>query len=184
MLADIVAQPFDGVVTRIRRLQTSRRKGVAALRALEHRGIIQPETVFTGASLIKLFDLPPEGRRHCHAQGLGPLPLPTEGGILHRYLVHHAAEKLKRDGWAIEKEAMVNDQLTIDVLAKKGEQRLAVLVETGKSDVKENLEKTVAAGFADIWLVSDNPVVQRVAEVFAKDNEGKVRIELKTSTQL
>lgn len=184
MLADILRQPFDGVVTRIRRLQISRRKGVAALRALEHRGLIQPETVFTGASIMKLFDLTPEGRRRCQEQGLGPLPSPTEGGILHRFLIHRAAEKLEREDWTVEREAMVNDHLTLDILARNKDQRLAVLVETGKSDVKENLKKTLAAGFADIWLVSDNPLVQRVAGAFAKDAEGKVRVELKNSAQL
>jgi hypothetical protein len=184
MLKDILGYPCDGVVSRIHRLNTSRRKGVAALKALETRGLIAPEAVFTGASLIKLFDLTSEGRRFCQEQGLGPIPKPTEGGIAHRYLVHRVATKLKSQDWNVEKEAHIHEHLILDLLAAKEEQRLAVLVETGKSKSKENLEKTLAAGFQEIWVVSDAPAVHHAVEAYLRKHPAEARITLKTSSDL
>ncbi|MBE0558946.1 MAG: hypothetical protein IH628_17095, partial [Proteobacteria bacterium] len=184
MLTDILVRPYGGVVSRIHRLKTSRRKGVAALKALEKRGLIAPEAVFTGASLIKLFDLTSEGRRFCQEQGLGPIPKPTEGGIVHRYLIHRAAQKLESEGWTVEKEARIHDHLILDLLASKGEQRLAVLVETGKSKAKENIEKTMASGFQELWVVSDAPSVHQAVEVFLRKHRDEMRITLYTSASL
>ena len=92
MLADIVRNPFDGVVQRIRRLGTSRRKGSAALNALAARGLTQGVNVFTGNAVTKLFDLTKQGRGLCHAHGIGPLPGPTEGGVEHRYWTRQIAD--------------------------------------------------------------------------------------------
>ncbi|MCC6699783.1 MAG: ATP-binding protein [Candidatus Hydrogenedentes bacterium] len=184
MLKDILSHPYSGVVSRINRLNTSRRKGVAALRSLEKRGLIEPETIFTGTALIKLFTLTPEGRGFCHEQSLGPIPNPTEGGILHRYLIHRAALKLQAEGWTVEKEARIHDHLTVDILATKAEQRLAVLVETGKSNVKENLNKTLEAGLSDMWIVSDVPSVHVAVEAFLRKYPKKSRIALHTSASL
>ena len=61
MLRDILAHPLDGVVARIKRLAVSRRKGTAALKALEQREIVKPAHIYTGKSLLKLFD-PYRGR--------------------------------------------------------------------------------------------------------------------------
>ena len=185
MLKDILGHPFSGVVSRIDRLQTSRRKGVAALKTLEKRGILAPETIFTGTTLIKLFDFTPLGRSFCHEQNLGPIPNPTEGGILHRYFIHRAALKLQAEGWSVEREARVHNHLTLDILASKGEHRLAVLVETGKgSHVKENLDKTLKAGFGDLWVVSDAPTVHQAVETFLRKHPNKSTIALHTSASL
>ena len=184
MLNDILDHPYSGVVSRINRLKASRRKGVAAQCSLEKRGLIEPETIFTGASIIKLFNLTPEGRRFCLEQSLGPIPNPTEGGILHRYLIHRAALKLQAEGWTIEKEARIHDHLTLDILASKGDDRLAILVETGKSNVKENLTKTLEAGIRDMWVVSDAPSVHQAVEAFLRKHPDESRITLHTSASL
>ena len=41
----------------------------------------------------------------------------------------------------------IADNGTVDLLAQRPNQRVAVEIETGKSDVKENLAKTLKAGF-------------------------------------
>lgn len=146
-LQDIVRHPYDGVVQRIKRLQTSRRKGTAALQSLEKRGLLKPVSIQTGQSTIKLFDLPKEGRALCHQQGYGPLPNVTEGGILHRYWVHHTAQKLRAEGWTVQTEYPVHNNLIVDIHAEKDGKTMAVLVETGKSNVEHNIKKTRLSGY-------------------------------------
>ncbi len=147
MLADIVNHPFDGVVRRIHRIQVSRRKGSAALKALEERGVITAAAIFTGTSLIKLFDLTKDGRAVCHANNIGPLPDMTHGGIEHRYWVTVTAEKLRSEGWTVKTEYQVSNELIVDIHAEKDNKAMAVLVETGKSDIPKNVKKTIAAGY-------------------------------------
>ncbi len=159
MLEDILQHPFQGVVQRVQRLRASRRKGAAALRALEERGALAPVTVFTGTSTMKLFDLTPSGTALCRSHGLGPLLQPTHGGIEHRYWVDRAAQRLESEAWEVHKEFRVADDLIVDVHATLNGRMLAVLVETGKSDARKNLEKTLAAGYEHIWVVTNSPKV-------------------------
>jgi hypothetical protein len=160
MIRDIVENPFDGVVKRIHRLQTSRRKGSAALKALEERGLVASANLFTGTSVVKLFDLTQAGRALCHAKGIGLLPDITRGGIEHRYWVAATAEKLREQGWQATCEYKVSDELTVDIHAEKGGRLLAVLVETGKSDIKKNIATATSNSYTEIWIVATNPKVR------------------------
>jgi hypothetical protein len=164
LLGDILYLPFQGVVQRVQRLRVSRRKGAAALRALEERGEIVPVTVFTGTSTMKLFDLTPSGTALCRSHGLGPLLQPTHGGIEHRYWVDRTAQRLESEAWEVRKEFRVADDLTVDVHATLNGRMLAVLVETGKSDARKNLEKTLAAGYEHIWVVTNSPKVMALGK--------------------
>ena len=166
MLKDILTRPFDGVVKRIQRLQTSRRKGSAALKALEARGIVKPAVLWATSSLVKLFDLTPEGSALCRRLHLGPLPGPTEGGVIHRYWVHYVAEQLRTKKWNVQTESCTNDNVIVDVAAQKDGMHLAVLVETGKSNVRGNIEKALQAGFDQVWVVSTNPSVRQDVQRF------------------
>jgi len=153
MLTDIVAQPFDGVVRRIHRLQSSRRKGVAALQALEQRGIIKPANIFTGTSILKLYDLTKDGRAFCRQYGIGPLAETTAGGIEHRYVIHEAATHLTAEGWTVKIEYHVSNDLIVDIYAQKERKTIAVLVETGKSNIQKNISRTKLAGFDEVRVI-------------------------------
>ena len=164
MISDIVANPFEGVVKRIKRLGVSRRKGTAALTALEARSLTKPVTLYTGNAMLKLFDLTKAGRALCHQHGLGPLSEPTEGGVEHRYWINHVDSALRTADWRTRREYAVSTDVTVDIHAEKGDLKLAILVETGLSNVKRNIAKTVNVGYDQIWVVSNNPKVLTVVE--------------------
>ena len=138
---------------RIARLHTSRRKGVAALQSLEQHGIITPANIFTGASLIKLYDIPKDGRSFCRQYGIGPLAEATAGGIEHRYVVHETATQLTAEGWAVKTEHHVSNDLIVDICAHKEGKTIAVLVETGKSNIQKNISRTKLAGFDEVRVI-------------------------------
>lgn len=164
MLADIVEHPFDGVVRRIQRQHASRRKGSAALKALEQRGLLKPAHVFTGTSLVKLYDLTKAGRALAHQHNLGPLPDITEGGITHRYWVNHTAKQLQEASWKVKTEHRVSDDLIVDIHAEKDGKAMAILVETGKSNIKANVTKAVSQEYKEIWIITDKPHIVELGE--------------------
>jgi hypothetical protein len=165
LLSDIAVHPFDGVVRRISRLQTSRRKGIAALKALEEEGLIKPENVFSGRAFLKLFDIiNPAGRAMCHKHGIHTLPDITEGRIEHRYWVHRVNQGLQSSGWQTKVEHPVASDLCVDIHATKKEMTIAVLVETGRSNVEANIRRTVAAAYDQVWVVANAPKVAVVVK--------------------
>jgi len=168
MLKDIVRNPFDGVVKRIKRLGVSRRKGTAALSALENRKITMPVSVFTGSAVLKLFELTQGGRSLCNSHAIGPLPKVTDGGVEHQYWVRHAASVLKSKGWRTHTEYPATTDVIVDIHAQKEERTMAVLVETGRSNVARNLTKTIIAGYAELWVVSNNPLVRKTVDGFVR----------------
>ena len=184
MLKDIVHHPFDGVVRRISRLGASRRKGTAALKALEMRQLVTPAGLYTGTSLLKLFDITPEGRSVCRERELGLLPEPTAGWVEHRYWVRHCANTLSGKGWAVQTEYRVSEHLTVDVHAELGGRILAVLVETGKSNAAENIRKTAQAGYNEIWVVSNSPQVMKLEGQFTGDSAVPAVIRFKQPNQV
>ena len=184
MLDDILKNPLDGVVKRIHRLNISRRKGTAALKALEAKGLVRPAVLFTKTSLVKLFDLTTEGLECCRQCRLGPLPAPTEGGVIHRYWVHDAASRLRAQGWVVETESRTNENIIVDVAARKDDVHLAVLVETGKSKVRDNIEKARQAGFEKIWVVSTNPKVRLDAQRLVETIPDPSGISFKTPDEV
>ena len=153
LVQDILNHPFDGVVRRSQRLQASRRKSVAALQTLEQRGIVKAASIFTGSSIIKLYDITNAGRTFCAHHAFGPLPNMTAGGVQHRYAVHGAAERLRAEGWTIKTEYAVSNGLIVDVHAERDGKTMAVLVETGKSNIAANLRKTASHGYNRIEVV-------------------------------
>ena len=71
---------------------------------------------------------------------------------------------LRTADWRTRREYAVSTDVTVDIHAEKGDLKLAILVETGLSNVKRNIAKTVNVGYDQIWVVSNNPKVLTVVE--------------------
>lgn len=175
---DIVQNPFSGVVERIKRLGLSRRKAAAVLRALEAQGLTKPVLIYTGTAQLKLFDLTEDGMRLCRRAQLGALPNRTEGGVIHRFIVHRVAERLRADGWHVKTEHPIADDLTVDIHAEADGRLCAVLVETGKSSYLHNVKQTQIAGYTDVHLVTPTPdVAARLKQSIHEKNRLSVPIQ-------
>ncbi|NUM53494.1 MAG: ATP-binding protein [Candidatus Hydrogenedentes bacterium] len=159
MLQDLLTQPFSGVVDRIRRLGFSRRKATAVLRTLEEHGFIKPTFIYNGTALLKLFDLTEDGSRLCDGLNLGTPPPRSEGGVVHRFMVNRAANRLRETGWKARTEYRVADDLVVDIHAESKQRLMAVLVETGKSNISRNLKRTLAAGYEEVLIIAPTPEI-------------------------
>jgi HJR/Mrr/RecB family endonuclease len=156
-LADLAARPLSTTVSRYERLKLSRRKGNAIRQHLDQAGIIQAVAIATRSGQVMLYELTDMGRSVCSAHAIDPGPQPRES-LEHRWWVRKAHEYFERQGYQITREHMIRGNGAIDLLAEKPGERVAVEVETGKSDVAENLAKIRKASFDRIIVIATSPV--------------------------
>ncbi len=155
-LADIIARPLSTTVSRYHRLNLSRRRGNAVRASLTSAGIIERITIATRSGQVVLFQLTDAGRALCSALGIEPGPTPRES-LEHMFWVERTAKYFENDGYEVKREHPVKGNGAIDILATRPGHTVAVEVETGKSNTKENLTKIAHAGFDRIVLVATSP---------------------------
>ena len=155
-LADIVNRPVSTTVSRYQRLNLSRRRGNAIRQGLAHAGIIESVNIATRSGQVILYQLTDFGRTVCSAAGIDPGPRPREG-LEHRYWVDRACQYFEQQGYDVTREHPVKGNGAVDLLARRPGEQVAMEVETGKSDIKENLAKIKNAGFDRVVLLATSP---------------------------
>ena len=155
-LADVAERPLSTTVSRYQRLHLSRRRGNAIRQHLASAGIIESAAIATRSGQVVLYQLTDLGRSACSAAGIKPGPRSRES-LEHSFWASRAARHFEREGYDISREHPVKGNGAIDLLAEKGGTRVAIEVETGKSNIKVNLNKIKNAGFDRIVLVATCP---------------------------
>lgn len=155
-LADAAARPLSTTVSRYQRLNLSRRRGNAIKQALSAIGIIEAVAIATRSGQVVLYELTDYGREVCSSEHIeiGPRP---RSSLEHRYWIAQTAKHFKNKGYEVICEHPVKGNGAIDILAQKEGEKVAVEVETGKSNIKANLTKIDGAGFDRIVFVAISP---------------------------
>jgi hypothetical protein len=152
-LADIVARPLSTTVSRYHGLKLSRRRGNAIRRHLSSAGIIERVTIATRSGQVVLYQLTDLGRNICRSAGIEPGSKSRES-LEHRYWVFKVTQYFRRKGYEVSKEHPIKNNGVIDLLASRPGEQMAIEVETGKSNVKNNLKNILKAGFNGTILVA------------------------------
>jgi hypothetical protein len=152
-LEDIIARPLSTTVSRYHRLNLSRRRGNAVRESLTSDGIIERITIATRSGQVVLFQLTEQGRGLCSSLGIDPGARRSES-LEHMFWVDKTAKQFEREGYEIRREHPVKGNGAIDVSAHRPGEKVAVEIETGKSDTEENLTKIAHADFDRIVLVA------------------------------
>ena len=155
-LADVAHRPLSTTVSRYQRLNLSRRRGNAIRQQLAAAGILEAVTIPTRSGQVVLYQLTGFGRTVCSSNGVDPGPRPRES-LEHAFWVRKAAAFFEGKGYDVVCEHPVKGNGAIDLLAERLGERVAVEIETGKSNVKGNLEKIRKAGFDRTVLVATSP---------------------------
>lgn len=155
-LADVAARPLSTTVSRYQRLNLSRRKGNAIRQHLDRAGLIDPVVLATRSGQVVLYQLTEAGRIACSDSEIDPGPKPRES-LEHRYWVGRAHAYFQNKGYNITAEHHIAGNGAIDLLVERPGERIAVEVETGKSDIRGNLAKVRDAGFDKIVLIATSP---------------------------
>lgn len=166
-LADVAARPLSTTVARYQRLHLSRRKGNAIRQDLVSAGLIAAVALATRSGQVVLYELTDAGRSVCGDIGIEPGPARRES-LEHRYWVHRAAAHFEDQGYAVTRELAVPGDGVVDIAAERNNERLAIEIETGKSDIRINVEKLQQSGFDRVLLIATTPsavsACQRVLE--------------------
>lgn len=162
-LVDVAARPLSTTVSRYQRLHLSRRRGNAIRQDLLAAHLVEPVAIATRSGQVVLYELTDLGRTACTAVGIDPGPVPR-ASLEHRYWVAKAVEQFERRGYEVTQEQPVPGDGVVDVVAARPGERIAVEVETGKSDIAANLSKLRGAGFDHVILLATSPAAVAVCE--------------------
>jgi hypothetical protein len=162
-LSDVAGRPLSTTVSRYQRLNLSRRRGNAVRQHLVSAGIIEAVAIATRSGQVVLYQLTDPGRTVCSSLGIDAGPRPRES-LEHSFWVNRASKYFERKGYEVSYEHPVKGNGAIDILAARPGEKVAVEVETGKSNIKENLNKIKSAGFDRIVLVATSAAAISVCQ--------------------
>ena len=122
-------------------------------------------------------DFTPAGLDHLKALG-EKLPSPRAGGLEHRYWQDKLVDHYEQRGYEVHREKTVGDH-SVDLVATKGKEVIAIEVETGKSNFEENIRACLAnrkLTSVTIACVTDE-VARRVRERSQRFDDRRLTIE-------
>lgn len=155
LLRDVFQHPEDGVRKRYARLGLSMQKG----------GELKEELLVAGWVLAKLV---PVGRtrrlvlaptRHARRM-LGSVESSSWASIEHQFWQHYWAARLRRRGYQVTVEGRRAGG-RVDVLAQSARHRVAVEIETGKSDAVRNVRNCLQSRFDTVLVVATTESAKR-----------------------
>jgi energy-coupling factor transporter ATP-binding protein EcfA2 len=182
-LADVAARPLSTTVSRYHRLHLSRRRGNAIRQSLLTGSLIEAVPIATRSGQVVLYQLTDDGRSMCTSLGMDPGPRPR-ASLEHEYWVSRVAGYFEDHGFEVTRELFIRGNGTVDLLAERPGERVAVEIETGKSDVKENLAKLRGKEFDRIVLVATSPAAVSACRCAIDRQSGVSRPAVKMMTWL
>lgn len=177
-LFDVASRPLSTTVSRYQRLHLSRRRGNAVRHDLAAAGLIEPVPLATRTGQVVLYQLTEQGRSVCTTLGIDP-GAPPRASLEHSYWAKHAAMQFEKHGYDVAFEHPIPGDGFVDVVAERPGERVAIEIETGKSDIKANVAKLRGAGFDRIVVIATSPSATAACHrAFSRLDSD--RLELKT----
>jgi hypothetical protein len=143
---DIAAHPFDGIDKRTKRLGLHPEVITALHQSHCRKGSLSAVTV----DGRKLLDLTDQGKQLCEQNGVKVKRSKGRGGVEHTYWQHETVQSLQKQGFQ-----PVMEMQDIDIVDP--DMSLAIEIETGKSDIKKNLDKLNGSGFVHVIMLATSP---------------------------
>jgi hypothetical protein len=156
-LEDVIDHPASGVVERYQRLKLGMQKGTNLKDSLERSGFIRQHRISTGDAAIRYLEVTDAGFQVLTKFGHGcqrSSDSPRRGGPEHRYWIGKIADELRSNGFQVQTECPIGSGKTVDIVAEKNGHKIAIEVETGRSDTVKNVEKSIRNDFDKVIVVS------------------------------
>lgn len=143
LLYDILARTQDGVRERYRRLAISDKKGHQIKERLLHQGWIESQIVELGQTRKVLLRLTKQAKE---TLGLDS-EIPEYGSLVHEYWKRFYGRKFKRQGYKVDFE-VPRKSGRVDAVAQKDDEKIAIEIETGKSNFIRNIQQDLVAKYS------------------------------------
>ena len=147
ILKHIEQKPFMGTKERYEELGLSSYKGNKAKNSLINKSLIKPVVV----NRLTLYDITKEGTQQLSNHGLKLELSPRLGSVEHRYWTEKVKKHYESKGYKVFEE-----KHDIDLVAKKGNESIAIEVETGKSNIIKNITNALTH-HRQLVIVPTNP---------------------------
>jgi len=157
LLIDILKHPFSTITQRYKRLKLYVKLGNKWRKDLISEKCILPKKIITGKGWITLFEVTRKGK-----MVLGDLGYEFKNeseGVVHKFWKHKVSEFYKAMGLDVRvEEYYVNGRP--DIIVYKAGKKIALEIETGKSNYVGNVERALEAGFDEVVCVAVNRFVE------------------------
>jgi hypothetical protein len=158
LLIDVLENPFSTITDRYKRLSLHPKLGNRCRKDLISEKCVQPRKIITGKGWITLFEITRKGKMVL--TDLGYDFKNESEGVVHKYWKNKIAEYYKALGLDVRvEEYYVNGRP--DIIVRKDGKKIAVEIETGKSDYVKNVLQGLEAGFDEVVCVAVNLFVER-----------------------
>ena len=153
LLVDIAKHPLAVVTERYERLGLSAHTGTQIKWRLLEKELVEQEKVSVPNGSVTLLKVSKKGREVLRSEGLEVKALPKNASLEHEYWKKIVAEKYRSKGYIVEEEVPIGEGRAVDLVATKDGKRIAIEIETGKSDIKANITKCEKAGFDEVLVI-------------------------------
>ena len=196
LLRDALLHPDAPVRDRYRRLGLSVSKGTNYKQQLVRDGLLTEESVKTGKTFKTHLGLTDAATTLLIGAWEPASRKLTNASLIHEYWKHAYAQAYQQRGYQVaveaSRDAADRNAGRVDVLAAKRKantsERLAIEIETGKSDVIGNVKRNLLAGFEHVLVVAtDEEAMCQVERQLCSEDlyiPGRVDIELATSSKV
>ena len=152
-LTDIAEYPLSVVTERYGRLKMSVHKGNSIKQKLLVKGLIEQENIRVPKGRVTLLKLSDKGKNLMGSIGAKIKPMPKNASLQHEYYKELVARQYRSKGYDVKKEVPIGQGRAVDLVATKGDERIAIEIKTGKSDIEANVRKCKEAGFSCINVI-------------------------------
>lgn len=176
LIIDILTFPADGVKVRYKRLKMSAGSGNRLKEFLLNQGWLESQIVELGQTRKMCLRLTKQAQE---ALKLGTSE-PQHGSIVHEYWKRYYAQRFEELGYQISLETPRKSG-RIDITARKNGKKIAIEIETGKSDFLRNIRQDLAVKYHEIIVIATDKIAfEKIEKALAKENLiiPKIQLEL------
>lgn len=151
-LEDIAQNPISGVVARYERIGINRYQGNKTQNSLLENGLVSWRPVSTKQGRLKVLVLTDQGKKAIPDVKVEKV-FHKAGSWEHEYWKFRVGEHYRKKGYKVTFEFPLGGGKSVDLVAEKDKKRIAIEIETGKSDAVYNLHKDLDATFDEIVVI-------------------------------
>lgn len=127
-------------------------KGNDIKQGLLEKGLVEQEKVSVPKGSVTLLKLSDKGKNQVASWGIRVKSREKNASLTHEYYKEMVARDYEAKRYKGIKEYPLGGGKAVDLVATRGNERIAIEIETGKSDVKENIRKCKEAGFEEVKI--------------------------------
>ncbi len=158
LLMDIAQKPLIAIANRYRLLGLNPKTGNEYKQQLLKLGLVKEVNINNGKGRIKLLELTDKGKtlmkKFGHSRSL------RHGGVEHLYWVKRVKKLLQ--GYKVLEEHPIGNGETVDLAIIGKKKKIAIEIETGKSNAIGNIKKCLAAGFEVVSVGTYTKVFRKI----------------------